>query len=195
MPTSLIALAGNMGCGKNTVAKMIIEEQALHCKDWAEYAFATPMKEACRDIFGFTQEQLYGPSEARNAPDARYTRPDGTPLTPRYALQTMGTEWGRNCDPDLWVKAGLRQVKKLLEYHHGVVITDCRFVNEAKAVRAAGGRVWRIYRGEATVAAHQSEIELNSKAFDAEVTQLIANHDSLEGLRDTVRWLLDRDRR
>ena len=32
------------------------------------------MKRIARDVFGFSDEQLYGPSEMRNAPDERYPR-------------------------------------------------------------------------------------------------------------------------
>ena len=31
---------------------------------------------------------------------------DSQPLTPRLALQTLGTEWGRALDPDVWARMG-----------------------------------------------------------------------------------------
>ncbi len=104
------------------------------------------MKDFCRNLFGFDEEQLYG--DARERPDPRWTRPDGTPLTARYALQTLGTEWGRNCDPDIWLKVGINRAKRAVSDGKVVVITDCRFLNESAAVKAAGGHVWRIKRGE-----------------------------------------------
>lgn len=107
-----------------------------------------------------------------------HVQPSPTPLTPRLALQRLGTEWGRALDPDVWVRMGLRRARSLQGAVHpgvgsgplgahrdaggtywpalsevdaegrvrGVVLTDCRFLNEAAAIRAAGGRIWRVAR-------------------------------------------------
>lgn len=110
-------------------------------------------------------------------------------LTSRYALQTLGTEWGRNCYPDVWASLGVRRALAHLDEHpHDfVVITDCRHLNEAKAVRAAGGQVWRIVRPGAGIGtAHPSEAEQQSGAFLACVDVTIHNDDTLEHLRDWV---------
>jgi hypothetical protein len=45
---------------------------------------------------------------------------------------------------DMWV-ASLEH--RLLNSQNDIVITDCRFPNEIKAIRSAGGRVIRIKRG------------------------------------------------
>jgi hypothetical protein len=36
-------------------------------------------------------------------------------LTPRLALQQLGTEWGRNCYPDIWVEKTIRIAQNLLQ--------------------------------------------------------------------------------
>ena len=36
-------------------------------------------------------------------------------LTPRYALQQLGTEFGRYCYPNIWINYALRVAKRLLE--------------------------------------------------------------------------------
>lgn len=36
-------------------------------------------------------------------------------LTPRYALQQLGTEWGRTCYDSVWIDDALRTAKRLLE--------------------------------------------------------------------------------
>jgi hypothetical protein len=59
----ILMLAGNAGVGKDTVAKEIaVKVPSTHMISQAE-----PIKEAVRQL-GATQEQLYGPSEARNTP-------------------------------------------------------------------------------------------------------------------------------
>lgn len=116
------------GSGKDTVAARLAEKH-----QFVSVALADPMKRFCKEIFGFTDEQLWGPSEARNKPDRRYRRgllvhgrsvgkstdvPDTEPLylTPRYALQQLGTEWGRDCYPDLWVNYCLCVAERLMTH-------------------------------------------------------------------------------
>ncbi len=97
-------------------------------------------------------------------------------LTPRHALQQLGTEWGRGCYRDTWIDIALRTAEELLSDHdqmvsahcphigytpqkgliegfflpfvNGVVIPDVRFMNEVKAIHKAGGCVARLYRPE-----------------------------------------------
>ena len=177
----IIALTGYARSGKNTVAKMIAEEYRALELDAVEIAFADPLKNFCREVFGFDDEQLYG--NDRERPDARWTRPDGSPLTARYALQTLGTEWGRNCDPDIWVKVGIAQAHRALTAGEIAVITDCRFLNEARAVRSEGGRVWRVRRGDCAYA-HASEQEIWSPEMRPDVE--IDNTGDLSALREQV---------
>jgi hypothetical protein len=178
----IIALTGLAGSGKSTVAEMI---------GGMQLAFAQPMKEFCAQLFGFDDAQLYGPSSERERPSPYFRRPNGEPLTPRYALQTLGTEWGRNCDPDVWVKAGVQRALRLAEDAgnplHSIVITDLRFVNEARAVREAGGQVWRVDRPGLMRGNHPSELEIWSREMDRLVTHEISNTGSLDHLARAVR--------
>lgn len=110
-------------------------------------------------------------------------------LTPRHALQQLGSEWGRNCYSNTWVDYALRVAHTLLfgtiddspgsrpRYSQedgltwgimcprpkGIVISDVRFVNELEAIRARGGKVAKVLRGkglEGSAAQHRSETEL-----------------------------------
>lgn len=179
----IIAITGLAGSGKNTVADMITG---------VPMAFADPMKKFCQQIFGFTNEELFGPSEARERPSKRFCRPNGEPLTPRFALQTLGTEWGRNCDPDVWVKYAMwraREIEATANQNGAgpVIITDLRFVNEAEHVLAAGGEIWRIDRPGLTRGSHPSEIDIWSPAMDRLVAVNISNTGTLEQLKATVK--------
>ncbi len=185
---NVIGITGLAGAGKDTVADHLV-------KDWgfARVALADPLKRICRDAFAFTDEQLWGPSANRNAPDLRYPREHAAKtagvlcsccgadveveatrpcyLTPRYALQLLGTEWGRHCYDGVWVDYAMRLAAELLgassaPWHYdpragltltpsqfneagackGVVISDVRFENEARAICRAGGKVWRVER-------------------------------------------------
>lgn len=188
MKPILIGLAGRAGSGKDTVGKMIWDSLP---KPVRLMSFANPMKTLCQEVFAFTDEQLHGPSEERNKPDLRYPRPDGTYLTPREALQKLGTEFGRACYPNIWTEMSFREWGPHLP---STIFTDVRFLNEAKSIRDRGGFVWRIYRPEAdsVIAVHQSEVELDSAEMKSMVTHEIFNIDSLEKLRIEVHATLQR---
>lgn len=145
-------------------------------------ALADPLKRICKDVFSFTNDQMWGPSASRNAPDERYPTKDGF-LTPRVALQTLGTEWGRSMYEDVWIDYALRNAKRILddgiwtysqelglspkaifaEPPEGVVITDIRFKNEMDKIRQAGGFLVRVRRpgfeGNIGIQGHKSELE------------------------------------
>lgn len=123
----IVGVCGRAGSGKDTIADILVRNHGF-----VKVAFADPLKRVCRDIFDFSYEQLWGPSERRNEQDTRYLRKRGrifseavndfesfSPrdeyLTPRFALQQLGTEWGRNCYSDIWVEYALRVADKLLK--------------------------------------------------------------------------------
>lgn len=189
MKRRLIALAGRARSGKDTVAEMA--QAALMPQQSVLRAFAAPLKEICQQVFDFSIEQVYG--AAKELPDPRYPRGDGTFLTPRFAMQVLGTEFGRACYPEIWVEMMLRKVKEAHAMGRSVVITDCRFVNEAKAVKAAGGKVWRILRPEADAppARHVSEKEIDTPEFKLLVDRLIPNAHSLDELKVVVEKALE----
>lgn len=80
---NLIVLSGEAGAGKDSVADHLAETHG-----WIKFSLSAPMKRFCADMFGFTDEQLYGPSSARNAPDHRWMRPcprcNKTGMRPSY---------------------------------------------------------------------------------------------------------------
>jgi hypothetical protein len=121
----LLGLCGLAGSGKDTVADRLVSHH-----NYVKVSFADPLKRICKEVFEFSDEQLWGPSEKRNAADYRYPRTvkeyldekTGEPikvredfLTPRFALQLLGTEWGRQCYQGVWVEYALRVARKIME--------------------------------------------------------------------------------
>lgn len=125
---NIIGISGLAGSGKDTIADHLVRNHGF-----VKIALADPLKRICREVFDFSEEQLWGPSEERNKPDKRYLRPgfkefpfmapqdvadvrgEDTHLTPRHALQQLGTEWGRACYPNIWVEYAIRVAKQLLK--------------------------------------------------------------------------------
>lgn len=70
MSTRLIVLSGVAGAGKDSVAR-----QLMTAHGWESYSLAGPMKRFAADMFGFSDDQLYGASKFRNEPDPKWARP------------------------------------------------------------------------------------------------------------------------
>lgn len=146
MESMIVGISGKAGSGKSEVARYLVQQHGF-----VEVALADPIKRAAQEWFRFSDLQLWGPSEERNKPDARY---DG--LTPRKALQFLGTEVGRELCKDIWVIQAMRTAISLLaddslgytaqrglfkkpqeSRTNGVVISDVRFENEVLALRGS----------------------------------------------------------
>lgn len=100
-------------------------------------------------MFGWDRELLEGRTkqsrEWREIKDEWWSKRLNCDITPRYVLQYWGTEVvRRGFHDDMWV-ASLEN--RLRNTKDDIVITDCRFPNEIKAIRSAGGSVIRIKRG------------------------------------------------
>jgi hypothetical protein len=122
--TILSRKRGSAGAGKDVAANRLV---TLH--HFTPLSFADPLKRILKDVFDFSDDQLWGPSENRNKEDPRYPRsylgsplmnegPDGTLipacLTIRHALQSLGDFWGRNeCYTNVWAEYAIRVVEKL----------------------------------------------------------------------------------
>jgi hypothetical protein len=106
---NIIGVSGLAGSGKDTVADMILQN-----KGFIKVSLADPIKRFAMDVWGFTEEQVFGASQFRNAPDPRYETSPGNFLTPRLALQNIGTEGVRAIDHDAWIRYAIRTAKTLL---------------------------------------------------------------------------------
>lgn len=137
-------------------------------------------------------------------------RSSGGDVTARSVLQTLGTEFGRYLDQDVWVKCAKKAADECLSGRigydkiHGsttpkqtnvVIVTDGRFRNEVLAVRAWGGvaiRVWdplaKGLQGEA--AKHASETEQDTiPGFWFSQTLINNKKHGLDALRRTVQYV------
>lgn len=100
-------------------------------KEWVEKLFGATTRGPDGDYVG-TTSRLAGDTllEAFN--------PIGEFLTsPRQILQRLGTEWGRQLDPQVWLRALKRQIEA--DRSRRYVVSDMRFVNEAEYLRKEFG--------------------------------------------------------
>lgn len=136
MSALVVGLMGTKGCGKTTVAHAI-RKQFLS-KSYV-MRFADPIKNVMR-VLGLTPDEVDGANKEEPCMILGGK-------TPRFAMQTLGTEWGREIiDQDVWVNVWRHELHTLLHktrpYEDIVVVTDdVRFPNEVRAIRDVGGAV------------------------------------------------------
>lgn len=140
----IIGICGFIGSGKDTIADYLVN---LH--QFRRESFANSLKDAVAHVFGWDRTLLEGRTkhsrEWREQRDEWWSHRLGREVTPRLMLQLWGTEvCRRGFHDDIWI-ASLEN--KLRDSPDDVVITDCRFPNEIRAIRSAGGRVIRVVRG------------------------------------------------
>ena len=174
--TTIIGIAGRARAGKDTIAEHL---QQVH--GFCRRAFADALKKAAEDIFGLSHEQLYG--REKETVDGFWGR------SPREMLQLLGTECLRQgYGQDVWVRA----LQRFIHVRRAVrdwVVPDVRFVNEAEAIRAWGGRLWLVRRPglEAMgIVGHASEHDLDAFGAWDHVFENVGTPDDLCTLVDGV---------
>ena len=142
----IIGLCGFIGSGKDTAADFLVQS------GFQKESFADTLKDTASAIFGWDRNLLEGHTkearEWREQVDPWWAERLAMPtLTPRWVLQYIGTDVFRNnFHSDIWV-ASLE--KKLYDNKDkDIVISDCRFPNEVKAIQKAGGKVAWVKRGD-----------------------------------------------
>lgn len=124
----LVGFIGYKGSGKSLAAL------ALHPMGYTVHSLAAPIKAAMR--------ALGLPGSALASDEKELPHPLLCGCSPRYAMQTLGTEWGRNTiGEDLWLRAW-----EATRPPGPVVMDDVRFLNEAAYARKLGAVLIRIIR-------------------------------------------------
>ena len=142
----IVGIAGFIGSGKDTIADYLIT-----FKGFKRMSYAEPLKDAISAIFGWDRELLEGTTkysrEWRDTIDPWWAeRLDIKHLTPRWVLQQWGTEVGRRAfHDDIWIAS---VENKLRTAKDNIVLSDCRFPNELKSIKNAGGITIRVSRGD-----------------------------------------------
>ena len=141
----IIGVCGFIGSGKDTIADYLTNFHGFRRE-----SFANSLKDAVAHVFGWDRMMLEGRTkqarEWREQVDPWWAeRLDMPNLTPRWVLQYWGTEVCRKAFHDnIWI-ASLEN--KLRNSKDDIVISDCRFPNEIKSIKDAGGIVVRVVRG------------------------------------------------
>jgi hypothetical protein len=202
----IIAIAGLAGSGKDTIADILVNEHG-----YVKISLADVMKRFVRELWNIPDENLWGPSHLRST-ELPIITPSGDKLTVRKILQHFGTEGGRAIDHDVWIRYTMRIAQLILsntKYHYsylngwylsdkdntyqGVIVPDCRFINECEYIKAAGGILWRVKRPGAGLqgqfALHRSEQEMLS-VEDVFFEHIIENNGTIDDLKEKVKKIV-----
>jgi len=173
----VVGFIGPIGCGKSLAASvaagMMINATIL--------PFAKPLK-SMLSAAGLTAEELYGVDKERPSPLLGGK-------TPRYAMQTLGTEWGRNTiNPNIWVNIWARQVS-CLSAPGFVFADDARFPNEIAAIRNLGGTVVKIVRPSSMV---RNDEHASERSDELDYDLLLNNDGDVKKLRTQLFGILNK---
>ena len=191
----LIGIVGLIGSGKDTVAERLVTHHG-----YKRDSFAKSLKDAVSSMFNWDREMLEGNTTSsrhwREQPDKFWSEKMGKEVTPRLILQQFGTEVMRGQMYDgIWVDSVIGRYKG-----ENTVISDTRFQNEIKTIKAHGGKILLVKRGELPTreemqkqGAHRSEWDWMGSEFDyiiennGTLTQLNVKIDKLNHqLRDRL---------
>lgn len=130
----LIGILGRKRVGKDTSADYLIEKY-----DYQKIAFATPIKEACKLLFNFSEEDLINKD---------IIHPQWG-VTPRTLIKWVGTDIFRikiqEILPDVEDKFwAIKCINKCGTLNGNVVISDVRHQNEIDKIRDNNGIIIKI---------------------------------------------------
>lgn len=173
----IIGLTGYAQSGKDTVAKILVEQHGFTRIAFAdkirEFLYETnPMFDsiAGEPMFVKARVDRDGWEEAKKSPHIR------------RLLQNSGVAARKLFGDDFWINQSLSGLKLFGGTNY--VITDVRFENEAEAIKKYDtSQLWRVKRnGVDPVNAHVSESQMDGYRVD----QIITNNGSIHDLETLV---------
>lgn len=144
----IVGILGKKGSGKSTVARYLVRRHKF-----VRMSFATPLKKMLTRGLGLPRKFTTDPT-LKEGPNPLLNH-----KTPRYAMQTLGYEWGRQyLGEDFWVKHLANRMPK----DRNIVIDDVRFDNEVQWLQTQNATFIHIFNegGYEKTESHASEQEL-----------------------------------
>lgn len=130
----IVAAFGQLANGKDEFCDNLVKKlnsNALTGHEWTRNAFANAVKDVFCESFGVDRDFI---EKWKRIPEA----PPGMLMPVRQGLQMIGDGF-RQIKPNVWIDIAMRRKERQ-------ILSDGRYINEAKAVKAAGGLTVLIYR-------------------------------------------------
>lgn len=176
--TKIIAFAGRKQSGKTTSALMVKDFYSQFYTDEEDikiYNFADTLKQdICMNILNMSYDQCYGDDTDKNElTDLEW---DGKKMTSREVMQFIGTDIFRKMKQNVWADATINKIKK--DSPKLAIIADCRFPNEVKSVKDAGGIILKLMLNPFN-SDHSSETALDPKNYDHKNFDIVIYNNNL----------------
>ena len=167
----IIGLTGYAQSGKDSVAKILVEEYGF-----TRVAFADKIRELLYEMNPNFRDTLL--QQAVNAHGWDEVKSDPTV---RRMMQNLGVGARKLFGENFWVHQAMNSMANA---HPNVVVTDVRFINEADTLKTNGGQLWRVKRpGVEAINSHISEKDMDGYKVD----QILNNGGTLNELETLVR--------
>lgn len=152
------------------VGKTLASQYMCQKYGYVKFSIASPLKCALREIFSFTDEQLWG--------DKKEIIDEYWGVSPRFMMQLVGTDFFRTqmkehvpqIGDNIWIKVAERKIRQYIDQDQYIVIDDVRFPNEAELIHNLGGILIRIERPFFTETTDQHESEQMNKFITVDET-------------------------
>ncbi len=181
----LIAFSGLKGSGKDTAAKVLVDEYGF-----TKIAFADALREALLILNPWVAYAGHGYGTlplAELIEDSGWDWAKNNVPEVRRLMQVFGTEVGRQLlGENVWVDILFKKYPDINSDESRYVITDCRFDNEARFVDTHSGSIIWIERPELVSDGHASE----SPEMKRWRRWIITNDETLEKLQKAVRTIM-----
>lgn len=151
---AVIGLSGFASAGKSTVGEYLVRQYGF-----TRLSFAAAVKDVTAAAFGWERPRLDGVSPQdrvwREEPDMFWSERMKRPITPRVALQYIGTDIFRvHVLSSIWSDIVISKIRALGSTAN-VVIDDVRFVNERQALRDEGAQFLLLRREKFATPSHE----------------------------------------
>lgn len=181
----MIGLVGKARCGKSSVADILVNEFG-----YQKFPMAGAIRKAILIALPFLEAKYLNTEKEVEIPELK--------VTGRQLLQSMGHDWGRGNNRDMWIKAHRYEIDLMKIDFRKVVVDDVRYDNEMDYIHRRGGRIIGVDRpymeGVKTDSwrEHPSEAGVNIDKIDHWITNISCLQTDLEyAVRNVMDEVLD----
>lgn len=175
----LIAFVAGKQSGKTLASQYLCDKYG-----YIKLSLGDPLKYAMKDIFGFTDEQLWG--------NKKEDIDEFWGISPRYAMQLVGTDFFRDHMKEkvphigdrIWVLILERNIKKAMSEGKLIVVDDLRFINEQMLIKKYDGTIMRIERATKIQNNDTHKSELQNQQIMADY--VIENNGTINEFYDKI---------
>jgi hypothetical protein len=182
----MIGLVGKARCGKSSVADILVNEYGYQL-----FPMAGAIRKAILIALPFVEAKYLHDEKESEVPDLNG-------VTGRKLLQSMGHDWGRGNDRDMWIKAHRYEIELMKLDFRKVVIDDVRYDNELDYIHSNGGHIIGVDRPfmdgveTDTWRTHPSEAGVDIEKIDEWISNISCLQTDLEfAVRNVMDRLLD----